>query len=354
LQQSLQNLISKIKKAKKSKLPFVIYRSPNKIVVKAFVQKNSTLYYQSASEKAGFVFAPFKNSEKTVIFPLQKCEGFTASIEEGFISQLLENPVKIEKEERLGKQEYITLIKKAIQFLDIKKASKVVLSRKEKIALGDKNIYEIYVDLLYKYPSAFVYLWYHPKVGLWMGASPETLLKVKNNNFETMALAGTQVYKGSLNVVWENKEIQEQQFVTDYILSQLKDEMLVIGSPFTLKAGSLLHLCTKISGTLKHESQLETLVKILHPTPAVCGLPKKEAKIFILENENYNREYYTGYLGELRVNNQTNLFVNLRCMQIKNSKAHLYIGGGITNKSVPEKEWEETVVKSKIMKCVLT
>jgi isochorismate synthase len=94
-------------------------------------------------------------------------------------------------------------------------------------------------------------------------------------------------------------------------------------------------------------------LQLLHPTPAVCGLPKDKSKAFILDNENYDRTFYTGFLGELNVEDQTDLFVNLRCMEISGSQAHLYMGCGITKESIPEKEWEESCNKSATMKRVL-
>ena len=111
-----------------------------------------------------------------------------------------------------------------------------------------------------------------------------------------------------------------------------------------------------------------------NPTPAVCGLPKDAAKQFILNNENYNREFYTGFLGELNMKTQqkarlgkrnienraytytkrsTQLYVNLRCMQLKGNKAMVYVGGGITQSSIAEREWEETVSKSLVIKSIL-
>jgi len=113
---------------------------------------------------------------------------------------------------------------------------------------------------------------------------------------------------------------------------------------------------------------------VLHPTPAVCGLPKESAKQFILEHEDYNREFYTGFLGELNcettiaprsgrrnIENRayavsrtsTQLYVNLRCMQLKNQQAIIYVGGGITEGSNAESEWEETVSKSLVIKSIL-
>ena len=97
----------------------------------------------------------------------------------------------------------------------------------------------------------------------------------------------------------------------------------------------------------------------MHPTPAVCGFPKGKARDFILKNENYNRKYYAGFLGELNFcfeSNQTlmsDLFVNLRCMEIIKDNAEIYVGCGITKDSNPEKEYIETKNKSVTMKNIL-
>ena len=221
-----------------------------------------------------------------------------------------------------------------------------------------------------------MYCWYHPKVGLWLGATPETLIKIEGNRFSIMALAGTQDYKGTLDVVWQDKEKQEQQFVTDFIIENLRPsvESFKISDVETVKAGNLLHLKTMISARLNSKSNLKEIVSVLHPTPAVCGLPKFNAKQFILENEHYSRAFYTGFLGELNMETKlqsrsarrnienraytinrksTQLYVNLRCMQLKNAEAIIYIGGGITKHSVPEKEWQETVSKSLVIKNIL-
>jgi len=148
--------------------------------------------------------------------------------------------------------------------------------------------------------------------------------------------------------------------VTDFIVKRLREftASVVVSEPYSLKAGSIWHIKTDISGVLKDNSTLEEVIDTLHPTPAVCGLPKKKSKAFIIENENYDRTFYTGFLGELNstfagADASSDLFVNLRCMQIQETKAILYMGCGITKESIPEKEWEESVNKSMTMKRVL-
>jgi isochorismate synthase len=194
-----------------------------------------------------------------------------------------------------------------------------------------------------------------------MGATPETLLKVNGNKFQTVALAGTQLYSGSEEVYWQKKEKEEQQFVTDYVVEKIGELVseIQISVPKTIKAGNLLHIKTAIQGIVDETANLKELVLLLHPTPAVCGLPKHNAFDFIINNEGYNREFYAGFLGEINYNenSETDLYVNLRCMQIQmNSeinKAILYIGCGITKDSIPENEWFETVNKAMTLKNVI-
>jgi isochorismate synthase len=215
-------------------------------------------------------------------------------------------------------------------------------------------------------------------VGLWLGATPETLVNIDGQRLTTMSLAGTQKFNGTLDVNWTPKELNEQQLVTDFILKQLESSNLksqtINLKPETIKAGNLVHLKTSVSATFNSKINFKQLLTNLHPTPAVCGLPKDAAKQFILKNENYNREFYTGFLGEINIKMSTtrnnnsrnvennayatvktvsNLFVNLRCMQISNQEAIIYVGGGITKDSNAEAEWEETVQKALVMKKVL-
>ncbi|MEJ6793125.1 MAG: chorismate-binding protein [Lacinutrix sp.] len=352
-------------------LPFVLYSNPNTVLVKGIFQEEDTVYASENLNESGFVFAPFNTNNKTILIPLDK----SISIEHKFVSsQKTSDENEYEINLSKAKTFHLDLVTKAIKEINTNAFKKVVVSRKEYVNLLESNPITLFKRLLSQYKTAFVYCWYHPKIGLWLGATPETLISVIGNRFTTMALAGTQAYNGEENPTWQAKEIEEQQVVINYLLDNLKASVssLNVGKTETIKAGNLLHLRTKVSGFL--DSDLKTLVTILHPTPAVCGLPKTVTKAFILENENYDREFYTGYLGELNIVEKTarntnrrnvennaystvktvsNLFVNLRCMQLTDITASLYIGGGIIKNSNPEKEWEETVNKSQTMKKVL-
>lgn len=351
----MQNLLVK---ALSENLPFVVYRKPNEVTRFGWFQRDNQLNKVNKLTKSCFVFAPFSNTKKVVFYPdecqlVQDDQDFTVDF------SVNEDPLENSK---VNKSFHIQLVSKGIEAIKNNSIEKVVLSRKEEVSINE-NSYEIYFKrFLKKYPTAFVYWFYHPQVGMWMGATPEQLVKIEDDKVQTVALAGTMVDSGyDLNdVVWGNKEIMEQQIVTNFIIDALQPltENLKKTEPYTYKAGSLIHIKTDIQAKISNKENDYKVVEVLHPTPALCGFPKKAAHDFIVENENYNREFYGGYLGEWKFNNldysdNSNLFVNLRCMKIEKSKAYLFLGGGVNKDSNPESEYYETVNKSKTVKSIL-
>jgi len=353
----------KVKQQKAQNLPFVLFRKPNDTKLVGFFQNNDHLYFAENFEETGFIFAPFEGSQ-IILIPKNQCVKWEAPLT--FFKDM-DDFDNTDSEDTAAKEHFEMLVQKGIDEIAKGTFKKVVLSRKEIIGMPNFDLVSIFEKLIKNYSTAFCYCWFHPKIGLWMGATPERLLKANNNSFFTMALAGTKKLQGRVEVIWEKKEMEEQQFVTDFILNNLKGltSEVAVSSPYTLQAGTLAHIKTDIEGVINENSSLKKVVSVLHPTPAVCGLPKEVAKDFIIENEGYDREYYTGFLGELNkegFNNdelKSDLYVNLRCMQInldqdlKKTKVHLYVGCGVTKDSVPEKEWRESVNKAATMKKIL-
>ncbi|MUH34547.1 isochorismate synthase [Zobellia amurskyensis] len=360
------DFFEKIESHLENKLPFVVYRKPNEQAVTAICQQDDELHYLSDYTETGFVFAPFDSSSTTVLLKLDQVLRFTDFEDEEIVKS------ESNREETCTKQKafHLDLVKKGIAEINVGNFDKVVLSRRIQLNMKTPPL-ALFRSLLHEYKTAFCYLWYHPKVGLWLGATPEILLTMRNRKITTMSLAGTQNYNNEENPEWGNKELEEQQLVTEYIFNALEGKVSDLERTPTesVRAGSLLHLRTKISGNSKQEN-LGEVIRALHPTPAVCGMPKEKTKAFILTNENYDREFYTGFLGELNfkternrnnrprntennvyrsISKNTTLFVNLRCMQMNEDKVSIYVGGGITKDSNPEKEWVETVAKSKTM-----
>jgi isochorismate synthase len=353
----MKNILDKIKLQLNAKLPFAVYSKPGSNAVTGLFQKDATVHYLNDYSQKGFVFAPFDGDER-VFIPANAAEVITAEIDTKNV--VLAEPLQPAIDEA-AKGNFETLVAKGIVAIQQGRFAKVVLSRNETVALTNDDVAGIYTKLLAAYPAAFRYCFYTPQTGLWMGATPEQLLQADNNGIHTVALAGTQLYKEGQIAVWPAKEQQEQQFVTDFILDELKGYAVNINTsqPYTYRAGNIVHIKTDITAHLNDTQSLQNVINTLHPTPAICGLPKADAKDFILQNEGYNREYYSGFLGELNAdfgsgqNNKTDLFVNLRCMKIGQGMAHLYIGCGVTIDSNPEKEFIETVNKSATMRKIL-
>jgi isochorismate synthase len=347
----------------KQNLPFVFYKKPESNSINGLFQKNDTLFEVTNFFEKGFIFASFDGSQ-TYLIPENQSERFTSIVQK---KEILVLDAKPDYASELNKNDFKNLISKGIQAIENNEFKKVVLSRKETIDLANFDVIAGFEKLVQLYPTTFVYCFFHPKIGIWLGATPEQLLQANEADFKTIALAGTQKDQGFPEIIWAKKEEEEQQLVTDYIVDKLNNvtNQLVVSKPYSSKAGTIWHIKTDISGTLNPDFGLQKLIQLLHPTPAVCGVPKEVAKDFLLINEKYNRTFYTGFLGELNIENKTDLFVNLRCMEIEVStdskdkskpatnKAHLFMGCGITKDSIPEKEWEESVNKSMTMKKIL-
>jgi len=330
-------------------LPFVLFSHPDEEFIKVSLQHDDVLYDMDSYLNEAFIFAPFDFSKKPYCMPSHKGETFTEAYPK---KNILHQEFDIKEDIKAAKK-YIKRIKGAIKVIKNRKAIKIVTSRKKDIDLNQFNLIDLIIRLLNLYPKAFRYVWYHPKTGLWCGASPELLVKTKGPSFITMALAGTQKYQEGIDPVWNHKEKEEQQIVVDSISTSLQKvtSVVKISKTYTRRAASLVHLCTDITGILKKgKTTLSSITSTLHPTPAVCGTPQKFVKKYILKNEDYNREFYTGFLGPIcEKESCSKLFVNLRCMKIKNNIASLFVGGGITISSDPESEWEETEHKLQTM-----
>ena len=355
-----------------NKLPFVVYSRPINSIIKCWLQEDNNLHTTDNFVESGFVFSPFDLKDKAILLPENKCKHHILEISN---IELSDKEPRVVEFNSAGKSEHIQLVDDGINAIKYGHLEKVVLSRYEKRRVCNHPI-TIFKRLFNTYKNAMVYCWYHPKVGLWLGATPELLFKVEGQQLTTISLAGTQPYNPESKPNWTAKELEEQKIVTDFLAQQISPYTIntKISEVETIRAGNLWHLKTRLISRVNSKSNLKSIIEALHPTPAVCGFPKEKAKAFILQHENYNREYYTGFLGELNlkqmttrntnrrniennaysvVKTQSNFYVNLRCIQINDNMATLYVGGGITKASVAENEWNETQNKAKTMGNIL-
>ena len=290
------------------------------------------------SEIDGFVFSDF---EAKIFYSFKETEDKFEKLH-----LMKEKPVAISQAEYFNQAEHF------LHSIKENGLSKAVLSRIKQVNFDEKQTFSIFEALLSEYPFAFVYLISSEKVGTWIGATPEMLLKSDGEIFQTTSLAGTKQSNDSAD--WGQKEINEQQFVTDFILEKLKGTNMInvsLNGPYSSKAGPVKHLKTDITFE-SSEISIFNFLNVLHPTPAVSGLPQRAAIDLISKSEKHKRELYTGIIGVCSPL-KNRFYVNLRCCQIQKDNAYLYVGGGFTKDSVIELEWQETENKSKTLLNIL-
>jgi isochorismate synthase len=356
----------------KQNIPFASYRLPLETNIVTLVQHHSLPEkldsVQDIDQKVGFVVSPFSETTEHGTYLLKPdCVFFSNEIEDIYLEKLTDNNrfLTIEKQSDKDSKtttstDFIAQVNAAVKAMEQGKFHKVVLSKIRLETLPDDFVAaDFFLKLCDKYPHAFVYMMQLPQVGCWMGATPEPLLTIEDNIVRTVSLAGTQIATNAEieSYQWSSKEIEEQGIVTSFVeqtLHALKIENYTKVGPTNYQAANLIHLKTAFEFRQNElTSRLGNFLKALHPTPSVGGLPKAEAKEFILANENHDRSYYTGFLGPINIENKSKVFVNLRCLQLFDSQFVLYSGAGITASSIAENEWEETDNKMMTMMNVM-
>lgn len=249
-------------------------------------------------------------------------------------------------------EEYAKNVALGIENIRQEVIQKVVFS---KIKVHKNHITDLkhsFESLCDAYQETMVCMLYTPTQGLWLGASPEVLLESNAEHIRTVSLAGTQQSMGKLtkDATWSQKEIEEQALVSRYIINCFKSIRLreyEERGPRTIQTGRLFHLKTEY---LIDKSEIDItnveskLLYLLHPTSAVCGMPKQEAVSLILGNESHGRNLYTGFWGPT-TKDGFKFFVNIRLVQIFKNQLVYFAGAGITEDSDPHSEWLETEAK---------
>ncbi len=335
--------------------PFVLYRLPNHNTIH-LLYGNEVLQlpiHTSLSHQKGFVVAPFAAKDTAYVFT-DKQHAYLSS--DDVLSLDIDISLKEVSCFNTDFDQYRTQIEHIQNAIQVKQLDKAVLSRVISVPKSEAiNLKKLFVDMHVAYPDAFVYMACLPDNSLWCGATPETLAHYQDNTLSTMALAGTQVLEArrAKEVLWSAKEQAEQQWVQDHIaqLFENADMSYTVLPTCTKVAAHLAHICTEYKCATNYDAALQ-LAQQLHPTPAVCGTPTKEAYAMLQHIEQHHRAFYSGFLGVLGAN-RFFLFVNLRCMQISRYFYHLFVGGGITVDSCAQKEWEETQHKAEVMKLLI-
>lgn len=346
-----------------SNIRFSIYRFPGQKDINLILQNTpdpERLHdFSGLDGKSGFVIAPFRITSETpieIIRPDVLLKG-EKTIFKYFADFVVESPVSqtnIQSQSHLDSLEkYKSKFEIFHSAIDEEKFQKLVLSRTADYKKeSDFSAGESFRRACSKYPYNFIFLCYTPCTGTWMGISPELLVSEENGTSKTVALAGTK----DLNTEkWDDKNRHEQQIVVDYMRQQLSGAGYKFkeSDPFTVQSGNINHLKTEFSFNLTDRNKIGDLLELLHPSPAVCGFPKEDAFDFIGKQEGYDRRYYSGFVGPLNIQNNSGLYVNLRCMQIGDDILRLYAGGGLLSSSDMLSEWKETENKLQTILAVI-
>jgi isochorismate synthase len=374
----IDSIASLLRYAVSNQFAIALWRLPNQSEVHLSLSRKTQFVSRDASIEtlpSGFIFSPFDRAKESIFLPADFKFSFKnkvllppsnaleslsqAWLVEHFQHVAIDPHAPLYHAQQFDHSEtvsYESLVQKSVDAIAQGKFEKVVPSHKKLVNLPhDFELLEAFQNICNANPDALVSIVSSVETGTWMGATPEILISVLDNTiFKTVALAGTQPYDGVTDikdVTWTQKEIEEQALVERYIISCFKkvrvreyDEF----GPKTIVAGNLLHLKSDFVVDMKaiNFPQLgSVMLQLLHPTSAVCGMPLEPALDFLKNHEGYDRTYYAGYLGPVNLDSAIHLFVNIRCMQIADTKAAVFAGAGVTIDSIPEKEKKETEFK---------
>ena len=233
----------------------------------------------------------------------------------------------------------------------------VVLSRKYEFNISG-DLLSIYKSLRMINPSPYMYYFKSNDLNI-IGASPEMLVRVTDNQIETFPIAGTRP---------RDEDMEKNKKLTEELLSDEKERaehvMLVdlarndvgqIARFGSVKVPEFMqvhqfshvqHIVSKVIGELKDEMDCFEAVRAIFPAGTVSGAPKIRAMEIIQELEKESRGPYAGALGYFSKNMCADFAITIRTLVVKGNKAYIQAGAGIVADSVPEKEWFETEQKA--------
>ena len=234
--------------------------------------------------------------------------------------------------------------------------SKLVIAQAlDIIAPSDFKIINCLQNLRRNYADCYVFSLSNGRNDCFLGASPERLISIQNQQLVTDALAGSaprgkteiEDITNANHLLQSEKERREHQAVIEFIMQRLQELGLnPQRSPLKLlKLSNIQHLWTPIYAQLKPAIHPLEIIAKLHPTPAVAGVPTQAACAAIQEYETFDRSLYASPLGWVDYQGNSEFIVGIRSALIHKNKARLCAGAGIVAGSDPIKELAEIELK---------
>ncbi len=248
-------------------------------------------------------------------------------------------------------------IEKALYAIKDNLFSKIVLARKFSLEADGPIPVELLPGRLKRANPLANIFFLQKNNSVFLGASPEILVELKNKTLRTEAIAGSRKRGISSEedkqladeLFKSDKERLEHNSVVDFLVSNLNNTTANVqydNIPTIKKLASIQHLSTEITATLQNDSSFFSIVDKIFPTPAVCGYPKDNAMEFISKLEDFDRGLYAGLIGWISPSS-AKLIVAIRSALIKKNTIFVYAGCGIVEGSDPESEFAETETKFK-------
>lgn len=255
--------------------------------------------------------------------------------------------------EQLAEERWSSMVEQVRSDIRAGGFKKVVLARRADIRSPVAvNIGDVLASLMNNFQSCTVFA-IRRQQATFLGATPERLLSVRGTHLQTEALAGSSLAVGEADatqLLANPKDLEEHRVVVEEIencLGPLCSALEVPGRPSIRRLRHVLHLHTPIHGRLRKDVHVLELVRALHPTPAVGGVPSKEAQRRIRELEPCGRGWYAGPVGWFDAKGDGSFWVALRSAVVRGAEAWSYAGAGIMQDSDPHHEYLETALKQR-------
>ena len=270
------------------------------------------------------------------------------------------NKKKIIIKSNISKKRFIKNVIKAKKYIKIGDIFQVVLSQRFEAKLTKSPI-EIYKKLRINNPSPFMYFFNFKDFQI-IGASPEILVRLRNNNITLRPIAGTRprgknksqdrFYEKDL--LKDKKELSEHLMLLDLGRNDTgkvsKINSVKVTERFVVeKYSHVMHIVSNVVGKFnKKYSKFDTLLSGF-PAGTVSGAPKIRAMEIIDELESSKRKIYAGGIGYFSANGDFDTCIALRTAVSKNNKFYVQAGAGIVADSKPINEYKETINKAKAL-----
>ena len=269
-------------------------------------------------------------------------------------------PKKIFIKSNISKSIFLSMVKKAKKYIKIGDIFQVVLSQRFETKLTKKPL-EVYKKLRITNPSPFMYFFNFPDFQI-IGASPEILVRLRNNIITIRPIAGTRprgINKKqdgffAKDLLKDKKELAEHLMLLDLGRNDVgkvsKINTVKVTEKFKIERYShVMHIVSNVTGIFNNKySKFKSLLSGF-PAGTVSGAPKIRAMEIIDELETSKRKVYAGGIGYFSANGEFDTCIALRTALVKNNKFYVQAGAGIVADSKPHKEYEETINKAKAL-----